>query len=54
MAEHRETKGLPLCVRAQVSLEAEWVDDGNERLDRVEGGARDGCVWINLFSYEYF
>lgn len=44
MVEHRQSKGLPLSVCAEVSLKAKRVDGGNEGLDGVEGRAGNGCI----------
>lgn len=44
VVEHRQGEGLALRVCAEVCLEAERVDGGDEGLDGVERRAWDGCV----------
>mmetsp|Transcript_46784 Transcript_46784/g.113977 ORF Transcript_46784/g.113977 Transcript_46784/m.113977 type:complete len:213 (+) Transcript_46784:441-1079(+) len=44
VVKHLQAEGLALCVRAEVSLESERVDDGDVGLDRVEGRPWLGCV----------
>mmetsp|Transcript_28556 Transcript_28556/g.64656 ORF Transcript_28556/g.64656 Transcript_28556/m.64656 type:complete len:277 (+) Transcript_28556:501-1331(+) len=42
MIEGGEAEGLSLCVRAKIGLKPKRVDDGDERLEQRQRGARTG------------
>lgn len=44
VVEHRQSKGLTLCVRAKVCLKAERVDGWDESLNCVERRAWNWCI----------
>lgn len=44
VVEHRQSKGLSLCVCSEVSLKAEGVDCWDESLDCVQRGPWNRCI----------
>lgn len=50
VVEHRESKGLSLCMCAKVSLKAKRVDSRDESLDGVERGPWNRCILGDVTS----
>jgi hypothetical protein len=46
--ENGHTKGLTLCMSAQIGFESKRIDDWNERLYCVKRRSRNRCIGCNV------